>query len=300
MAAMKTLQTLIQPWNGKAIAAVLTALLSVSFPAAARAESGAAWTPLKGKHFIVYMEGTEAGAAGADFLYFGQRVLKEAEKYYQRISSSIGHSSYQDPWLWDNRCAIFIYASKRSYVKGARMPGWSNAAASFENVPTIRAYLGADDFLGTQLPHEITHLLLRQFVGVENGNVPRWVDEGVALWFEESGRAREMDAWVSLEAAQGKHISIACLTGLSDPSFSPASPDQALHESVSLFYAESFSVVNFLMERFGEARFVELLRQFKKGSDVETALRKAYGASFRDLASLEQEWLRSLNVTRAS
>ncbi|MBI4550575.1 MAG: hypothetical protein HY714_06580 [Candidatus Omnitrophica bacterium] len=274
-------------------------MVSLSSPANVRADSGPVWTPLKGKHFIVYME-AESGRAGAEFLYFGQSVLKEAEKHYQKIASAIGHSSYQDPWLWDRRCAVYIYASKRSYLKGARMPGWSNAAASFENVPTIRAYLGADDFLGTQLPHEITHLLMRQFVGVGNASVPRWIDEGVALWFEESGRAREMDDWVSVEAAQGRHISIARLTGLSDPSLAPASPDQGLNQSVSLFYAESFSVVNFLMERFGQARFVELLRQFKKGSDVETALRKAYGASVRDLEALEQEWLRSLNVTRAS
>src|SRR3990167_1242057 len=146
------------------------------------------WKTLKGKHFLIHIQPN----ASQDALFFGQKVLTEAERYYDRIQTTLGHLN-QDPWLWDHRCHINLYRDKQAYVKEAGRPSWSSASASFDRprspvvqaadgrpdirhrtigpaaarsgrpdrvdrasfdgVPTIDSHLGAKGFLETELPH---------------------------------------------------------------------------------------------------------------------------------------------------
>jgi len=252
------------------------------------------WKTLKGKHFLIHIQPN----ASQDALFFGQKVLTEAERYYDRIQTTLGHLN-QDPWLWDHRCHINLYRDKQSYVKEAGRPSWSSASASFDGVPTIDSHLGAKGFLETELPHEIAHLLFREYVGVDNANVPRWMDEGIALFNEKSDRGSMLDKMVRAKAHEGRLISLAALSGnFNNVELSGAK--WGSEESITLYYAQSYSIIQFLVDRFGQPRFVEFVRSLKNGGTVEQSLRKTYGTRFQNLASFENEWLKALNFSKTS
>ena len=58
-------------------------------------------------------------------------------------------------------------------------------------------------------------------------------------------------------------------------------------EGAVLAYAESYSLVNFLIYTYGHEKMLELLNVFKEGTDYDNALLKVY--SF-DTNGLEEEW----------
>ena len=135
---------------------------------------------LKGEHFIVnYYPG---------HISFAQKVLTHAEQYYVTIANDLGYSRYSKFWLWNNRVTIYIYPDHASYLKAAHMPSWSNGMADYKN-KIIKSYFRGKGFLISILPHEITHLIFRDFVGF-TGKIPLWLDEGLAQWEEPLKRKR--------------------------------------------------------------------------------------------------------------
>ncbi len=279
---------------------------------------GSSWQIIKGQHFIIYLQGND--------LFLGQKTLQEAERLYDRIASSLGYFD-RSGWLWENRCAIYLYQNRRSYIKGAQRPAWSNASSSFGSgneaqrstvkhsgavprrqccfassakeaeprTPIIQASAESETFLAAELPHEIAHLVFRQFVGVNNSQVPLWLDEGVALWQEKLGaRAERLEGIVRQAASERRLISLSSLSGAQETNHLPTWASQ---QSISIFYAESFSLVKFLISRYGEARFAEFVRHLKNGDTLEESMRGTYGSSFRNLSSLEYEWQHSLEIS---
>lgn len=293
------------PLGQKAKAILLAALVVIpplpSSLLAMPSEDG--WQILKGQHFILHVEEEDG--------FFGQKVLREAERLYDRISSSLGYLQ-RESWLWENRCLIYLYRDKNSYLEGTRRPAWSSAASTFHPVtgvnsdglrPVIEGHRGSETFLETELPHEIAHLLFRKLVGVMNANIPLWLDEGIALWQEEvhasapETRGDLLEGIIRDEAARGALIPFSDLTTVGEGTQLSA---WARGQPVTLFYAESYSLVKFLVSRFGHARFVNFLRELREGEKPESSLAKTYGVYFQDLASLEREWQRSLDIARSS
>jgi len=243
----------------------------------------------KGKHFVVQIEGEQKG--------FGQDVLREAERFYDSISASLG-CPVQNKWLWEGRCEIFVYADKESYLKNSKAPEWSNASSSYYPRKTIQGYRASKTFLTSELPHEISHLLFREYVGAENKNVPLWLDEGIAVFHEAGQRGVVLEKLIQGNAPEGKMISLEELCGMGGgmAQTSWSSPDAS---STLTFYAYSYSFVKFLVERYGQAQFTKFLRDFTRGRDFKEALERNYRHSFRDLQGLEKEWNHSIRVARS-
>ena len=62
---------------------------------------------------------------------------------------------------------------------------------------------------------------------------------------------------------------------------------------VSLFYGQSWSLVDFLVNTFGEEKFAELFRSFKEGATTAEALEETYGFN-QD--GLENAWRESVGL----
>ena len=81
------------------------------------------------------------------------------------------------PWLWERRCRIYLPHS------GGLSAGHESAAVVRGMVHyrqrVVYSFLGAPAFLD-KTPHELAHIVFREFVGFDNAGVPRWLDEGVA------------------------------------------------------------------------------------------------------------------------
>ena len=64
-------------------------------------------------------------------------------------------------------------------------------------------------------------------------------------------------------------------------------------DTIDIFYAESASIVYYLIMELGEYRFVQFCRNLKEGKVFDQALSSAYGR-FDNLDDLNQAWVKYL------
>ena len=64
-------------------------------------------------------------------------------------------------------------------------------------------------------------------------------------------------------------------------------------ESVSLFYAEAVSILDYLVKEFGQDKFMLFCQELRDKKNLEKALLLAY--NFKNIEELDKEWRRHLN-----
>ena len=64
-------------------------------------------------------------------------------------------------------------------------------------------------------------------------------------------------------------------------------------EEAGLYYAQSHSLVGFLIHEYGKDKMLQLLRVFKEGSSYNSALLEVYGF---DMDALDDLWRQSLGL----
>ena len=229
------------------------------------------WKEQKGDHFIVYYTREEALA---------KEIIRKAEIYYNRIAEDLGYPRYSNFWEWDNRCKVYVHPDKQVFQKATGQPDWSHGMASYLN-KTIHTIEGTPDFTDRVLPHEITHLIFRDFVGMA-GSIPLWIDEGVAQW-EEEGKRESVRSQLRRYVVRGDVFSLTKLS-LTDIRRSSDA------DTVALFYMQAISVVDYIVSRYGAASFTAFCRDLRDGKTLEDSARSAFSASIKDLDALESDW----------
>jgi len=229
------------------------------------------WKELKGDHFIVYFVGKDK---------FAKKVLKKAENDYKTISRDLGYQRYSGFWMWDNRVKIYVFKTKEDYLEGTGRKEWSHGFASYRS-KSIFSYEWNEGFVESLLPHEITHLIFRDYVGF-TGEVPRWLDEGVAQW-EEPKKRKYVRRVMKSYLKERKWIPVKRLTSMNIRQ----SDDE---DTVRLFYVQSVSLVDFLIKRYGANDFIYFCRQLRDGKSMTEALTFAYPTQIRNLEELEEQW----------
>ncbi len=230
-------------------------------------------------HFLVqYTLSEERALAG--------QVLDRAEVYYDKVARDVGYGRYQNFWTWESRAKIVIYPDQISYARFTGQPGWSKGYASRESRlfrdRVIVTYDSQPELLDEVLPHEIAHLILWDHLGFNNHNAPLWFEEGVAQLEEPQTRAKVSSAIKGVVEA-GHHIPFFTLQAAQ-------SADLKERLNVSLFYAESLSVVVFLIEKYGQEAFYRLSKELRDGHNFEESFARAYAGIFDSFASAEGRW----------
>jgi hypothetical protein len=214
-------------------------------------------------------------------------ILRRAEDYYVRVANDIGYSRYEDFWTWDRRVVIVLYPDQYAFERFTGSPAWSKGYASRDTriyrERTIVSYGGQENFLDEVLPHEIAHLMLWDYLHTPRA-VPVWFEEGVAQLQETEQKDKVQDALRPL-IVQGKYIPLASLelmtiTGEKD------------NIKVSLFYAQSLSIVVFLIQKYGMDPFHRLCRELRDGMSFELALAHAYPSLIDSVDALEKRWVK--------
>lgn len=210
---------------------------------------------------------------------FVEDVLESAEEYYHDITRDLGFTRYGS-WSWEDRGKIYIYRDAEDYVQATQQPGWSGGSASYRD-KVINTYPLASGFFDTLLPHELGHIIFREFIGFRS-DLPLWLDEGVASYQEKARR------WGSNKIVKQaiKDKTFIPLEELSQKVISSSSDKN----TVELFYAESGSVIYYLITKFGKYRFVDFCNALKDGQGLNQALHSAY-SRFTDIKELEAAWL---------
>ena len=199
------------------------------------------------------------------------------------ITSDLGFTRYKG-WNRDERAKIYIYDNADDYVTSGKQISWSHGVASPRD-KVIRTFPSAHGFFDSTLPHELGHIIFREFIGFK-ARIPAWFEEGVAMSQEKARR------W-------GAHDTVR--QAIADGTFKPLAElsitslrRKTSKELVNLFYAESASVVNFLISEYGQQRFVRFCRKLKEGGPFSWALDSVY-VRFKDVNDLNDAWVRYLN-----
>ena len=132
--------------------------------------------------------------------------------------------------------------------------------------------------LGTTIKHELCHLLLHS--RVKNGNLPRWLDEGISQ-LASDGIAEIMmsrKGAILEEAVLSKNL-------LSMRGLSRSFPRD--DESLLLAYEESKSFVEFINQEFGQRGIRNLLKNLQGGNNIDEAVFNTFSISFDEL---ERRW----------
>ena len=131
------------------------------------------------------------------------------------------------------------------------------------------------------IPHEIAHLALSQETDNPWTSTPQWLDEGLAVYLQEQEDERLPEV---LDDAidDGRLIPLAALQ-----SAFPWDTERAL-----LSYAESWSVVDYLIGTYGDDGLTRLIDAVADGETNDAALARAFGIT---LEQLDQDWKASLD-----
>jgi len=127
-----------------------------------------------------------------------------------------------------------------------------------------------------QIPHEIAHIRIKQYLEDGFENLPIWFNEGLASLAETFPNS---DYKLILEAGYKNHtlISFASLC----ESFPPNESD------INMAYAESDSFVRYIYQEYGANGLQNLLDAYKQGNSCENGPAEAFDVN---LTQLERQW----------
>lgn len=130
------------------------------------------------------------------------------------------------------------------------------------------------------MPHEIGHIIFREFVGFNNPAVTLWLEEGVA-----SHQQKTKYSSANFELKQAiTNGSFMNLENLSKSNYYFLRNDK----SVRIFYLESFSILNFILKEFGRENFVSFCQNLRDRKDLRSAIALNY--PFSTLSELDLAW----------
>lgn len=212
---------------------------------------------------ILYGNGLEYGAEETAALY---------PKIKAQLEESLGWHIYLKPTILlvgDHK--YFLRMAGHPIVVGFAIPEKSLIVIDYTRMKT-------DPFsLESIIKHELCHLLLHEYI--KSRNLPRWLDEGVAQWVS-SGIADIFMADHSIlnrAIVTGRYIKIKDL--------SSGFPED--NERLMLAYAESKSIVEYIISKYGTAGILRLLKYLREGHSIEDSVSNSFSISF---AELEKNW----------
>lgn len=138
------------------------------------------------------------------------------------------------------------------------------------------------------LAHEFTHLVISK---KSNNTIPIWFHEGIAkyyetLWYTEAGKA--------LQPFSEQLLAEATKTGefITFEQMHPSMAKLPSQKATGLAFAEVFTVVEYLREKFGNKSIPKILELAGQGMAFEQALQKVFGAGLKTLEQRWQAWVR--------
>jgi len=206
---------------------------------------------------------------------FARELIGACEQGLARLTRDIG--TYPEKPI-----KLYIYTSANDLQGAMIFPQEWTGGAAFTEFGTIAIGISPDqvDWGKRALVHELTHLVVHQATFSPYGELPLWLDEGLAMYNEG-----ELDpyfrAYLDEAISEDKLISVRSL----------CSPFSAEPEKAYLSYAQSYSLVEYLLDNYSQDKILNLLTLIKEGDTYDGALTQVYGF---DIDGLDAHWRETL------
>ena len=130
--------------------------------------------------------------------------------------------------------------------------------------------------------HELTHVVVGHFTFSCLGDVPQWLNEGLAV-YSEGPLDKQFQEPLDQAIQENTLLSVRSISG----NFSEVA------NKADLSYAESYSLVNYLIETYGQDKMTALLTSFRDGATPDEALLQTYGFN---IDGLEDQWRKAIGA----
>ncbi len=237
------------------------------------------WKTLNEGNLFVHTDGRNGELA--------QAALDMASGALARTGRSLGNVQIVDD------IHVYVYPELASMAASLRLhqqrvQDWVAAYAFPDQRIVLVAYSESADSLPSlerDIEHEMAHLVVNAAAGNGAGNIPGWLNEGLAFNASTTPDAALRDV---LNKAVGSGVLLSADT-LCARSFTALPPRDA-----ALAYAESASLVKYIIDRYGVSQIRALLAAYADGRDCNDGVRLALGLS---LTQLEAQWHSDLSRT---
>jgi hypothetical protein len=228
---------------------------------------------------------TEAGALVRVHWYegtadFGRRALKIGEDAVHRASELLGVSESQpvDFYVYSDQAAFYdaLGPGTTENVGGEAVNGIRTLFA------LIRPSQIDDAWVGSVIPHELTHLVFDTAADNPYHLAPLWLNEGLAV-YESQGYDSSDRGFVADAVGTDTLIPLDGLIG--------RFPTNA--DGFFLAYAESVSAVDFMIRTYGSDALVAVVRSYKDGRTDAEAFKKGLGV---DMTEFGAAWIADLGA----
>jgi hypothetical protein len=202
-------------------------------------------------------------------------------------------SQLRQKWLgratqdaWTPKCDVYLHKNRASYLAAVGRGAGQTVGSSLvkNDGPRIIArrldLVGRSDFLSAALPHELTHIVLKdRFVETP---LPRWADEGSAILADTDDKQERHRSDLQRGAASGKTFRAMDLLTLEE---------YPTREKFGVFYGQSASLTEYLVARKNPTVFLTFIEK-ASSSGYDVALRDVYGIA--NVGELERLWQQRL------
>lgn len=189
------------------------------------------------------------------------------------------------------RLVLYADVQRMQQALGGGTSPWVGGAAIAEFNVTVLHAAAETRFrrdIEAVIAHELTHIVIEHATENPYGGLPAWLHEGLATTVESSIFERFPYADImELAVASGEFVSLRGITG----GF-PANGRRAVQA-----YAQSNSLVGYIIDRWGTAAVTRLLAAYAQGVTDNDAVRAALDVS---LGELERAWLAVYGVESPS
>jgi hypothetical protein len=206
---------------------------------------------------------------------FAQELMSAAQQALERLAEDTGA-------CLERPAALYIYASSEDLLGAMIHPQEWTGGVAYTRYSIMAIGIAPDDTVWgkSTIAHELTHLVVHQMTLNPYNDLPTWLNEGLAM-YNEGLLHPAFTSYLIGAIEEDRLISVQSLS----------SPFSAQAEQAYLSYAESYSLVEYLITTYGQEKMLELLNTFREGSGYDAALENAYGFDMDGLESLWRDYV---------
>jgi hypothetical protein len=208
---------------------------------------------------------------------FAQALMDRAQTSLKSLAADTGAAP-------EKQINIYIYANSQDLQGSMIYPSEWTGGVSFFQYNIIIIGVSPSNLVWGEgaMTHELTHNVIGQVVFNPYDDLPVWLNEGLAMHNQGPLTSQFRDP-LAKAIRDNKLLSVKMIS----------SPFSAYSDKANLSYAESYTLVDFLIQKYGSENMAALLKAFKTGNTFDGAFEQVLGFNQDSLNAQWQPWVKT-------